>query len=146
MPLNDGYGVVIGTLDSFNREDPDSYGNYYHGILKLSTPDGLYTCAIDVDTPNESVGVEYKIIDLSSENLGPVVELDNDYHELTATQNSGAVDYVRSPHLVPRLPERIRKRLMFFFMGHLVRWIENIMLRKGYGWIGSTGDNTLNAL
>ncbi len=117
MPLNDGYGVAIGTLDSFTREDPDSYGNYYHGILKLNTPDGLYTGAIDVDTPNQSVGVEYKILPLSSDYLGPVAGLENGYHELTSTRSSGALDYVRSPHLVPRLPERIRRLLRFLFMG-----------------------------
>jgi hypothetical protein len=146
VPLNDGYGVAIGTLASFTRDDPDAYGNYYHGILKINTPEGEYICAIDVDTPNTSVGVEYKIISLTPSDLSAISSLSNGYHTLESNSTSGAIDYIRSSYLVPKIPDRFRRLMRYFLMGHLISLIENKMLKRGYGWNSSTGDNTLNAL
>lgn len=146
MALDNGYGVAIGTLTSFTRDDPDSYGNYYHGILVISTPGEEYTCAIDVDTPNISVGVEYKIISLTSSNFSSISTLGNGFHLLESNPSSGAIDYVRSSYLVPRLPVWVRSLMRNLFMGHLLQFFEGLLLRRGYGWISSTGDETLNAL
>ncbi len=60
MPLAD-YGVVIGTLNRFAREDPSNFGSFYHGKIYLDTPQGVYEGAVDVATP-AGVGVEYKVI------------------------------------------------------------------------------------
>jgi hypothetical protein len=146
MPLSDGYGVAIGTFVSFTRDNPDFYGNYYHGILKIKTLDGEYTCAIDVGTPNTSVGVEYKIISLTPSDLHIISTLSNGYHELFSNATSGAIDYIRSTYLVPKIPNSLRKWMYYFFMGHLISRIEGLMLRRGYGWNSNTGDKTLNAL
>jgi hypothetical protein len=50
VPLVDGYGVVIGTLDHFQRDPINNYGQYYHENAYVSTPAGIYKCAIDVDS------------------------------------------------------------------------------------------------
>jgi hypothetical protein len=146
MPLSDGYGVAIGTLVSFTRDNPDFYGNHYHGILKIKTLDGEYTCAIDVGTPNTFVGVEYKIISLTPSDLYIISTLSNGYHELFSNATSGAIDYIRSTYLVPKIPNSLRKWMRYFFMGHLISLIEGLMLRRGYGWNSNTGDKMLNAL
>lgn len=146
MPLDHGYGVLIGNFHSFAREDPDSYGNYYHGILKVSTPAGIYTCAIDVDTPNDAVSVEYKLISLLSSDLLPINGWSHGFHALASTSNSGAIDYTRHPAFIPRLSDRIRRLLKWFFMGFLIKIIERWMLRSGRGWNSATGNEALNAL
>lgn len=51
MPLAD-YGVLIGTLISFVREDPTDFGSWYHGKMTIQTPQGQYECAVDVSTPS----------------------------------------------------------------------------------------------
>lgn len=37
MPLSDGYGVVIGTLDHNERDPINNYGQYYHENIYVST-------------------------------------------------------------------------------------------------------------
>ena len=39
MPLP-SYGVLIGTLNHFVREDPNNFGSWYHGKLYIDTPMG----------------------------------------------------------------------------------------------------------
>ena len=39
MPLP-SYGVLIGTLNHFVREDPNNFGSWYHGKLYIDTPNG----------------------------------------------------------------------------------------------------------
>ena len=51
MPLP-AYGVLIGTLNHFTREDPNNYGSWYHGKLYVDTPCGQYEGAVDVSTPS----------------------------------------------------------------------------------------------
>lgn len=48
-----GYGVMIGTFDHFNRDSSEQgkYGRYYHGHIYLKTPTGIAECAVDVSTP-----------------------------------------------------------------------------------------------
>ena len=36
MPLDQGYGVVVGTRDSYYRDPVNDYGQYYHGNLRGS--------------------------------------------------------------------------------------------------------------
>ena len=51
MPLS-RYGVLIGTLTRFAREDPNDFGSWYHGKLYIQAPLGEYECAVDVSTPS----------------------------------------------------------------------------------------------
>ena len=75
MPLDHGYGVAIGTLASFTREDPSDFGHWYHGLLRINTPAGEYEAALDVDTPS-GVGVSYRVVtDLTTASIPGIVAL-----------------------------------------------------------------------
>ena len=103
MPLNDGYGVVIGTIQDYYRDDPDDYGRYFHGHIKINTAGGIYQCAIDVDSKKSSVGVEWRTVPLKASELSTIIALGGGFHLLNSTSSSGAVDYIRSPMFRGRL-------------------------------------------
>lgn len=98
MPLPN-YGVAIGTFQHFYRDPSHEFGEWYHGHLKLNTPDGLYSAALDVDAPS-SVGVSYRVVDdLTVVDIGRIRALADGFHHLVSSPNSGALDYARSPLL-----------------------------------------------
>jgi uncharacterized protein YukJ len=102
MPLDDGYGVLRGTITDYFRDDPDEFGKYYHGNLRVRAPNGIYRCAIDVDAKNSAVGVEWRIVELRTDELAPVLALSQGYRTLTMTSSSGAIDYIRSSMFAAR--------------------------------------------
>ena len=51
MGLRDGYGVLLGTLVDYKRDDPNDFGRFMHGVLTVAAPAGRYQCAVDVATP-----------------------------------------------------------------------------------------------
>jgi hypothetical protein len=99
MPLTHGYGVVVGTFASFTRDNPDNFGHWYHGKLRINTPNGQYEAALDVDTPS-GVGVSYRLVtDLTTAGIPLLTALTNGFTALPTTPTGGALDYVRSPIL-----------------------------------------------
>ena len=103
MALSDGYGVVIGKVNSFYRDDPDDYGKYYHEHLIVNTNSGNYECAIDVDSKSSSVGVEWRTVNLKTDELSSLIALGEGFHNLASNESSGAVDYIRSPMFKNRM-------------------------------------------
>lgn len=103
MALDNGYGVVIGTLHSYYRDPVNNYGQYYHGNVKVQTPAGTYRCAIDVDSKLMPNGVEWRVVELGKSNLNGVRALPDGWHSLSSTPASGALDYIRSTEFRPRL-------------------------------------------
>ncbi len=101
MPLSDGYGVLIGHIEKYYRDDPDDFGRYYHGSLEISAPLGTYRCAIDVDSKHLTIGVEWRIVPLRAAELMPILSLGTGYHRLSSTAASGAMDYVRRSIFAP---------------------------------------------
>src|SRR3954452_7885090 len=103
MPVLD-YGVVIGTVDHFERDNPDEFGRFFHGHISVRTPNPLgtgtiiYNCAVDVNTPNGDI--EFLAMPILDQTKFIVVpSLSDGYHPLASTPSSGALDYVRSPLL-----------------------------------------------
>jgi hypothetical protein len=96
MPLANGYGVVIGTLDHFVRDPVNNYGQYYHENVYVTTPAGLYHCAIDVDSKMTNDGIEWRIVPISAGDLKGVAALGNGWHVLLSTAVSGALDNIRT--------------------------------------------------
>lgn len=96
------YGVLVGTLVSHHRDTPDDQGRWFHVNLQVSAEDHEYRCAVDVDSKMSAVGVEWKVLSLTAGDLGPVADMDEGYHDLGSTSDSGAVDYVRSRWMRPR--------------------------------------------
>jgi hypothetical protein len=167
MPLDHGYGVVIGTFASFTREDPSDFGHWYHGKLRLDTPSGQYETALDVDTPS-GVGVSYRVVtDLTTPDLADIVSLANGFHALASTATSGALDYIRSPvlhdgwlvararRLFSMLSARSRARAaepwgptpLDALLSRLRPASARMRLRsRSFPWVTSDGDNALDVL
>lgn len=103
MPLTDGYGVVIGTIHDYFRDPPDNFGKYYHGNLVIATPAGHYKTAIDVDSKNSAIGVEWRVVTIRADELTQLTALGTGYHALASNSTSGALDYIRSPMFASRL-------------------------------------------
>ena len=98
MPMT-SYGVAIGNLIRFFRDPPDHFCRWYHGHVEISTPSGIWTSALDVDTPT-GLGISYRLSgDLLPADLGAVSSFPNGFHLLSATSTSGATDYLRSGFL-----------------------------------------------
>jgi uncharacterized protein YukJ len=96
LPLQHGYGVVIGTFDHFERDPINDYGQYYHENLYVTAPDGLYHCAIDVDTKQTNDGIEWRVVPMSEPEMKGVAALADGWHLLASTDSSGALDNIRT--------------------------------------------------
>jgi hypothetical protein len=103
MPLSDGYGFLLGTINSYFRDPPDDFGKYYHGNLIVSGPAGNYRCAIDVDSKNSAIGVEWRVVTIAAGEIAALAAMGPGYHALASTSSSGAIDYIRSPMFAARL-------------------------------------------
>jgi hypothetical protein len=103
MGLSHGYGVLVGTIANYYRDDPDAAGRYYHGNLIVAAQGHEYRCAIDVDSHQSNTGVEWRTVPLRPDELGGLLGLTAGYHALASNASSGAIDYVRSPMLRWRL-------------------------------------------
>ena len=101
MPLDHGYGVAIGQLYRFYREDPDDYGRYYHGFIELDVNGDIYQCAIDVDTHNDEITVQHRIVEITADDISDLLSRENGYYDLESSADSGAIDYIRSKYLLP---------------------------------------------
>lgn len=96
MPLDHGYGVVIGTLHNYYRDPINNYGQYYHGNVEVQTSDRIYRCAIDVDSKMMVNGVEWRVVELGQSTLKGITALADGWHPLASDATSGALDYIRS--------------------------------------------------
>jgi hypothetical protein len=103
MPLSDGYGVLIGTIANYYRDKPDDFGKYYHGNLIVMASGREYRCAVDVDSKNSEIGVEWRVLQIKATELSQVTSLGTGYHPLASSPNSGALDYIRSPMFAGRI-------------------------------------------
>lgn len=100
MPLS-RYGVVIGQLKRFTRDDSIDFGDYYHVKMFIDTPEGDFECAIDFVSPYE-IEVRYRVVrNLDKTLLAPILSLPPGYHHLAKTPDSGALDFIRSPLFGP---------------------------------------------
>ena len=138
MPLP-RYGVLVGTLVGFTREDPDDFGSWYHGKMSVEAPAGLYDCAVDVSTPT-GVPVQYREVrDLDRGLFAPVSALPPGWHDLPKTPTSGALDYLRSPVLHGR-------GCLTVVADPLVGAINAIIRSPRFGWVESSADKALDLL
>ena len=130
MPL-DEYGVAIGRFVSFDRDNPDSYGRYFHGHVTIAIPAGRTTVnfqsAIDVNKPDG--GVQYfHPADLDVTKFVPTNTMSDGYHVLARNDSSGALDYKRSPLInVPLGCVAVAWVILdWIFGGHHDAWTDNV--------------------
>jgi len=139
MPLP-SYGILIGTLNHFSREDPNHFGSWYHGKLYIDTPNGQYECAVDVSTPSGTKVQFREIHHLSRTLFAPMLALSNGWHVLASNPASGAIDYIRSPLF------RIRIGCLPIIASPLFDFLNRMLEAIASRWIDSTGDNALTIL
>jgi len=101
MPLVHGYCVVAGTLNHYERDPLNNFGQYYHENLYLDTPEGQYHCAIDVDSKQTNDGINWRVVPLAEPDLKGVAGLsdgrhDLPYHHQSGAESGGAVDNIRA--------------------------------------------------
>ena len=101
MPL-DRYGVLAGVLHRSFRDPPDDQGRWFHVNLEVDAPAGRHRCAVDVDSKMSAVGVQWRVLSVAADALGPVAGLPPGVHDLVRAPDSGALDYQRHPALAPR--------------------------------------------
>ncbi|MFL5615266.1 MAG: DUF2278 family protein [Gemmatimonadaceae bacterium] len=138
MPLA-SYGVLVGSLNHFSREDPNNFGSWYHGKLYVDTPAGQYECAVDVSTPS-GIQVQYRVVHNLNPNQFAALALTDGWHALVSSSSSGALDYIRSPmlHGFTGCLTVIASPIIDFF---------NSILRAIFeAWTPSTGDNALDVM
>ena len=136
----DNYGVAIGPIMSYYRDGPDESGKYSHGHIQLETPDGIYNCAIDVDTPNENVGIEYRIVNLKENDLSNILFIADGFTDLNNNSKSGALDYIRSKMLHPRLG------CLPVIFNPFIQLIMKFLDNSSWSWTVASGEEALNAL
>ena len=136
------YGVLIGTLNRYEREAPDNFGKYFHGFLYVDAPAGQYKCAVDVATPS-GVHVEHRELHgLDDALFAPVSGMADGWHLLARNDLSGALDYVRSP-ILNKKPQGC----LFVVFNRVTDLLNRIFLSwQDSGWIKSDGENALNAM
>ena len=87
------YGVLIGTKTRYFRDPPDSFGKYYHGNIEVMANGIIHRCAIDVDS--QRTRVQWRIINLSAEDMQLIAGKPEGWHHLLSNNGSGAIDYIR---------------------------------------------------
>jgi hypothetical protein len=120
MPL-DHYGVLVGSLHRSYRDQPDTQGRWYHVNLEVDAPLGRYRCAVDVDSKQSDVGVEWKLLNVPAAMLQVVPGLSAGYHELARSQSAGAIDLIRHPAFA-NLPGCL-------FVRQPPAWLQDLLLR-----------------
>jgi hypothetical protein len=127
--LKNGYGVVVGTLTEHHRDPPDNFGKWYHVHLGVTGGGHVYEAAIDVDSHDSAIGVEWKIVELRPGEWSGLTALADGFHTLQNNPSSGALDYPRDPRLKQRLgcvfvtmPDAIAQLLIAIAEALLLPW------------------------
>ncbi|HEX8229527.1 MAG TPA: DUF2278 family protein [Chloroflexia bacterium] len=151
MPLSK-YGVLIGTLDHFERDSQDNFGKYFHGHVFVNTPNGIWEAAVDVSVP-ASNKIHYRIgTTLKKSLFTNVSSRPNGFHLLASNPTSGALDYPRSPFLGMKPPPLVN--ILPFLQARIVQNTSASVLARVISytrfannkWIESTGNNALDAM
>jgi Uncharacterized conserved protein (DUF2278) len=96
MPLA-SYGILKGGL--FTPQEQTYQGDWFHGIFYLVVPNAPVPrrCVTDFSSATKDL-IEYKIYNnLESDLFSNISALPDGYSPLAPTDDSGALDYVRSP-------------------------------------------------
>ena len=134
MPLPN-YGVLCGTFNDFKKEDPNNFGQWFHGFIYVNTPIGVYECAVDVNSPTGQF--EYMMLGgLDPTMFTNISSLPDGYHELPRNSASGAIDYIRSPFV---------NQAAGCVEAFLAVW-NSLFGTKQKVWKVNTGDEALNKL
>jgi uncharacterized protein YukJ/tRNA(Arg) A34 adenosine deaminase TadA len=93
------YGVLVGTLERHERDQPDNQGKWFHVNVFLDVAGEEHHCAIDVDSKQSNTGVEWKVLELEPQLWAAELALEFGLHRLETSAFSGALDYARAARL-----------------------------------------------
>jgi len=101
MPLDDGYGVLSGTLESWYCDHDGSDRKYYHCNMRVKARGRQYRCPVDLDSKQLSDGLQWRVVDPVHSLPLPLRHIADGWHFLESRPGSGALDYYRSSELQP---------------------------------------------
>ena len=101
MPLDDGYGVLVGTLHNYYCDRFFSDTEYYHCNLKVRVGARVFRCPVDLDSKKAADGMHWRVVELEPDAFQPLIHFREGWHWLDSEPGSGALDYYRSPELQP---------------------------------------------
>ena len=147
MPLDNGYGVIAGTVASFARDDLGRGGRPAVGLLRLKTPEDEWEAVLDVTTA-QGAGVSYRLVTGIAPRWMPrLATFPDGLHRLGPTYESGAVDYVRSPVLRSGWAITWPWRMLLRALGATAQALGlPVAVRRPGAWTPSDGHNALDAL
>ncbi|NTU54067.1 MAG: YukJ family protein [Chlorobiaceae bacterium] len=101
MPLFDGYGMLVGRLSRYSCDKQQDDAHYYHCMLVVQTPGGMYRCAVDLDSKHRRDGIQWKVVEIPEDEAAMLIAMPDGWHYLAMDDRSGALDYYRSASLAP---------------------------------------------
>jgi len=101
MSLIDGYGVLVGTMYRYACDNGHNDKEYFHCTIQVKTGEGLYRCAVNLDSKKEHDGLHWRVVDPGKSDMRGLSKLESGWHFLESEPESGALDYLRSPELQP---------------------------------------------
>ncbi len=101
MPLDDGYGVLVGTLHNYYCDRFFSDTEYYHCNIKVRAGARVFRCPVDLDSKKDADGMHWRVVELDPDALQSLLHFREGWHPLVSEPGSGALDYYRSPELQP---------------------------------------------
>jgi hypothetical protein len=101
MPLDDGYGVLVGTLHNYYCDRFFSDTEYYHCNLKVRAGARVFRCPVDLDSKKEADGMHWRLVELEPDVFQRFLHFREGWHPLDSEPGSGALDYYRSSELQP---------------------------------------------
>jgi hypothetical protein len=98
MPIENN-GVLIGTLDHVNFDNPADFGQFFHAHMFVNASGLTWDCAVDVFAPQGHT-IWYRILpSLDRDRFAPIASRANGHYFLDRNASSGALDYLRDPLL-----------------------------------------------
>lgn len=95
LPLDNGYGVLIGSVKSHYIEPPDVEGRWPHYLIFVNSSVGIYECAINLKSRTK-IKIEYKRINnLNKSMFNNIISQPDGFYLLASNSKSGAIDVIR---------------------------------------------------
>lgn len=89
MSLIDGYGVLVGTLHSYECDSGRSDTEYYHCNILVRAASAIFRCAVDLDSKKQKDGLQWRVLRISRSDLEAVVDLSPGWHMLVSERGEG---------------------------------------------------------
>lgn len=146
--LEDGYGVLAGTLTAHQRDTPNNQGRWFHVKLSVAAGGSTFECAVDVDSKQSNVGVMWKTAILRPNEWAAITGLSPGFHLLRVGGAPGpgvpdgkALDYMRDARF------QNSPGCVFVMMpSPFIAWLNNLFRRTIPPWQSGNNAQAATAL